>query len=793
MAKKDDKPGGGFSFDRDPGSLQESGDLDFTFSDVPVLGQDAKMKEKFSFDHKPESPRAAQDAQDAALASFEQMLRESPPTEPGGGNADPVTDVSHGIDEEFLTEQRERWQRKVQRAFRQRSLAVTTKLAYVLVPLLVLAGLIYLATSLWFRYQAEEDAKRNYVSPPKRPLMDRRESEEARKLKEAMEQSLAKGDAAAAAGEHAQAVAIYRDLVPRGFFKAGFLQPRLGRSLAQLGETDAALAAYREAITAGPMEAGVFSEAAALFNKAGLYAESAETLKAGLKAFPEDASLHAMLAETSYAQGDTATALASFKSLKRGDMSERQLEIYGRLLVAGGQRDEGRKVFFFAAKRFNSFAAYLAATEVADRPQDRIEIMAHASGALADAREKNAALAVLARHLHEAGKTEEAKKQLGMVNPAQLLAAHVPGFLETCFLVGMTEEQVGEVMGQVRKGFPDDLAVHVAMQDVLVEVRQPSLMLRLYGEWWANSPGSASANYLYGRALKTGPDALERFAKATQLDADMVEAWQALADLHFMAKRWTQAEQAYAAWVRLRPDDGEARYRLALVHLYAGHGAESIEDYARYLQTTAMPEQDQVLRLLDLAQRLPTPELAERYLARLRALPGAAEEARVQELRTKLFFGQLTDQDFEDVVPRRAREIQQLHLLARGKLREVLMMPTPPEDFPEFWKVFLCRLSNIEWQDNAERLIDRHRGSTDPTVTILGNLWLGRIPLDEARAMNDRIPPDQEPLFYFILAEEYRRQNNAVGAKICYTRALAGRPNPLTKVIEHFNRPRRGF
>jgi tetratricopeptide (TPR) repeat protein len=792
MAKKDDKHDGGFSFDRDPGSLQESGELDFTFSDVPVLGQDAKLKEKFSFDHKPESPRAAQDAQDAALASFEQMLRESPPTN-SGEESGPPSDVSHGIDEGFLLEQRERWQRKVQQAFRQRSLAITTKLAYVLGPLLVLAGLIYLATSLWFRYQAEEDAKRNYVSPPKRPLMDRRETDEARKLKEAMERALAEADEAVTKGEPGRAVAIYRDLAPRGFFKAGFLQPRLGRALARLGETDAALAAYREAIAAGPMEAGVFAEAASLLNKAGQYAESTEALKTGLAAFPEDASLHAMLAETSYAQGDAATALASFKNLKRGDMSEHQLDIYGRLLVAGGQRDEARKVFFFSAKRFNSFPAYLAATEMADRPQDRIEVMAHASGALADARERNTALTVLAKHLHEAGKTEEAKKQLAMVNPAQMLAAHVPGFLETCFQVGMTEEQVSEVMGRIHQGFPDSLAVHMAIQDVLVEVRQPSLMLRLYGEWWATSPGSASANYLYGRALKTGPDALERFAKATQLDADMVEAWQALADLHFMAKRWAQAEQAYAAWVRLRPDDGEARYRLALVNLYAGHGAESIEDYARYLQTTTMPERGQVLRLLDLAQRLPTPDLAERYLARLRAMPGTAEEARVQELRTKLFFGRLTDQDFADVVPRRAREIQQLHLLARGKLREVLMMPTPPEEFPEFWKVFLCRLSDIEWQDNAERLIDRHRGSADPTVTILGNLWLGRIPLDEARAMNDRIPPDQEPLFYFILAEEYRRQNNAVGAKICYTRALAGRPNPLTRVIEHFNRPRRGF
>jgi len=792
MAKKDDKQGGAFSFDRDPGKLQESGELDFTFSDIPVLGQDAKLKEKFSFDHKGEGGRAGQDAQDAALATFEQMLREAPP--PGEGEeAAGRSDISHGIDEEFLTEQRWRWQRKVRQAFRQRSLAVSVKLAYVVAPLVVLAGVVYLATSLWFRHQAEEEAKRTYVATPKRPLIDRREAEEARRLKEEMEAALAQADAAVAAGEHAQAIGLYRELATRGFFKPAFLQPRLARALAGQGEREAALAAYREAVAAGPMEAGVFAEAAAEFNTAGLFAESAEALKAGIKAFPEDASLHGMLAETSYARGDAATALASFKSLKRGDMSERQLDIYGHLLVASGQRDEGRKVFFYSAKRFNSFAAYMAAAEVADRPQDRIEIMAHASGALADAREKNVALGVLAGHLHAAGKTEEAKGQLAMADPSRLLAAHVPGFLATCFRVGMDEAQVAGVMAGIRKGFPESLPVHMAVQDVLVEHRQPSLMLRLYGEWWANSPGSAAANYLYGRALKSGPEALERYAKAVQLDADMVEAWQALADLHYMAKRWPQAEQAYEAWVRLQPENGEARHRLALVHLYAGHGEEAIEDYARYLQATAMPERERVLRLLDLAQRLPRPSLAERYLGQLGALPGTAEEARVQELRTKLFFGQLTDRDFDDVVPRRAREVQQLHLLSRGKLREVLMMPTPPEEFPEFWKVFLCRLSDIEWQDNAERLIDRHRGSADPTIGILGNLWLGRIPLEDARAMSDRVPPDQEPLFYFILAEEYRRLGNAVGAKICYTRALAGRPNPLAKVIEHFNRPRRGF
>lgn len=794
MARKDDDHAGagGFSFDRDPGALQESGEMNFTFSDIPVLGQDAKLKEKFSLDPRPETG-AARAAEDAALASFEQMLREQPRVSEGE-DGEGQTDVSHGINQGFLAEQRHRWQNKVRQAARQRGLAISAKLAYVLIPLIVLAGLIYLATSLWFQYQAEEEAKKNYVAKPKRPLLDRREAEEARKLKEAMELDLARADQAAADGNHAEAVAIYQDLATRQFFKPGFLQPRLGRCLAQLGEAEAAMTAYREALAATPTEAAVFVAAATLFNRQKLYTEAMATLKAGLGAFPDDMSLHAMLAETSFVQGDTTQALASFKALKRGDMTERQLDIYGRLLNATGQRGEARKVFFFSAKRYNGFAAYLAAAEVSDKPRERIEIMAHASGALVDAREVNSALALLAKYLLEDGKAEEAKKQLTLVNPALVGSGQILGLVETCLALQLPEDQFkGIVEKIIRQGFAEDVKIQVEVQDLLVRAKLESLMLSLYGEWWALSPGNAMANYFYGRALKTGPSAIERFAKAVELMPTLVEAWQDLAAAYYAAKKWQQAKETYVVCVRLRPNDPVNHHRLALVHLYGGQGATAIEEYAAYLRGTGTPEAEQIRLLLDLAMRLPTSDLAEKYLVRLRQLPGTDVECRTIELRIKLYFNRLTDADFADVVPKAARETHQLYLLGKGKIRDVLMMPTPPEEFPEFWKVFLCRLSNIEWQDNAERLVERHRNSLDPTIPILGNVWLGRIAPDEARAMNERIPPGQEPLFYFILAEEYRRLNNPVAAKICYTRALAGRPNPMTKVVEHFNRPRRGF
>ena len=76
MSKKNDS----FSFDNDPGKMADKEDADFTFADIPVLGNE-KKKEAFSLD------QITDDSQgDPTIASFEALLSEQPKPEEGSNN-----------------------------------------------------------------------------------------------------------------------------------------------------------------------------------------------------------------------------------------------------------------------------------------------------------------------------------------------------------------------------------------------------------------------------------------------------------------------------------------------------------------------------------------------------------------------------------------------------------------------------------------------------------------------------------------------------------------------------------
>jgi len=794
--KRDPEPGKAdeYSFNRDPGSLDNKADHEFTFADIPVLGQEAKLKEQFSFEHQPDAA-AERNAREAALASFEQILREQPPVATEG-EPPPETDVSHGLDQGFLAEQRQMWQAKVQRVRQERRRLITIKLAYVLVPIFLLAGAIYLAGSSWYKYQAEQDAKRNYVIPKRRQLLSSQQAEEARKYKEAMEAELAKADHFAAANDWEQALPLYQALAERNFFKPVFIKPLLGRCLAKLGRNEEALAAYREALAAGGAEPPVIAAAAELMLGMNLPDDAVAALQAGIQANPEQPLLLAMLAEASHRQGNPRQALETFQKLKRDDLNERQLDILGRLLIADGRREEARKVFFYSAKRYNLFSAYLAAAELAPKPADRIEIMANASGKLTDKREVNAALVMLARYLNEAGRKGDALSQLAQVDVAALQPKDIAALADLAVTLEAPLELFEKVALRLQESFANEAEPHMVFQDRLCQARREPQLLDWYGKWWAKRPNNAVVNFLYGRVLRSGSEAIARLRQATVIKPEFLLAWQALAEACYTGKQWRDAETAYAACCQLDPGQRDNRLRLALVQLYGNLAdpGQVVDDFASYLQEQQVAEPEPTRLLLDLAQRLPDPARADRYLERLRLLPGMATEYRAQRLRTDLIFGRLTDADFNDPVPRAAREIQQLYLLGKGRTKEVLMMPTPAEDFPEFWKVFLCRLGNLDWQDNAVRLLERYQGSPNSTVALLVSMWLGQRSATDVRALAHLIPPDQEALFYFILAEEFRRINNPVAAKVCYTSALnTCRPNLLAGVIAQFNRPRRNF
>jgi hypothetical protein len=230
----------------------------------------------------------------------------------------------------------------------------------------------------------------------------------------------------------------------------------------------------------------------------------------------------------------------------------------------------------------------------------------------------------------------------------------------------------------------------------------------------------------------------------------------------------------------------EARFGLALNNI-SRDGTSALRAYEEYLVRLEVPRAEALPELLTLSQFLPTSASAEALLAEMAGLPEMADLYRRELIRTKLIYQQLTDQDFLGNYPRELRECHILYLLGQGRLGEILMMPTPKEDFPEFWKVFLCWRQGIDvWRDNALQLRAKH--PDDPLIEAATGLWLRTLTPDAAAAFLPRIPAEQKPVLVLMIAERYRTEGNRTKARIEFLRAtrLAG-ISPYTQVIRWFS------
>jgi hypothetical protein len=115
-------------------------------------------------------------------------------------------------------------------------------------------------------------------------------------------------------------------------------------------------------------------------------------------------------------------------------------------------------------------------------------------------------------------------------------------------------------------------------------------------------------------------------------------------------------------------------------------------------------------------------------------------------------------------------------------------MTVPPDEFPDFWKLFiLWKNDKSGWKDGMDELIARNKSAKDATYKIIADVWNGKTSPDDARKLINKIHPDNEPLFFLMLAEKYKKDKNAIKAKLCY-KAASKSQNPLVCVIDYYSK-----
>jgi tetratricopeptide (TPR) repeat protein len=444
-------------------------------------------------------------------------------------------------------------------------------------------------------------------------------------------------------------------------------------------------------------------------------------------------------------------------------------------------------------KKFRDLDCFMGAANLSDKPQDKIDIMTQAAGVV-DENSRSSAIMFLAELLMQNGKKEEMSKQLEKISIDKLRAESATDFLKMLMNCGNIVKFTQEYK-KAMELHPKDFAMHRTIFETLLENGQEILALDTYNEWWT-AKGDPVAGYFYAKTLglfayrsidATHEDAIPIYKKVTDMNPLFFDAFLELGYLYTMERSWENAEHSYSECVRIKPDDRNARYLLAFAKERSGKGEEAVDEYEKYLRTLNLQSEEIAAGLIDIALKLEKPERAQKYLEELGKSPKYADEHKVQTIKFKLIYGKPNDNDFADPYPKAARKFHEYYLLSKGRNNDVLLMPIPPDEFPDFWKLFILWKNNKPgWQEGANTLIMKNKNEKDATYRIIADMWNGKKTPDEARKFLNKVHPDNEPLFLLMLAEKYRKDNVASKAKVCYQKAASERQSPLVAVIDFY-------
>ncbi|HBC85911.1 MAG TPA: hypothetical protein DCZ94_03045 [Lentisphaeria bacterium] len=774
----DEKKDSGFSFENTPGKIggESQGD-EFNFSDIPVLGKPENEKEKkgiFSFDHKKAE-------QQQAGVQYDEM-KEQPP--PGQGQDELNPDM-------YRQEDQAKWDKiaiKKKFAFK---LNLSPKLLVIVAVAfcVVLAGGASAFFLLKSKAKGQATGTAGTQGGAKPGKKDPKAEEEARRQAE-LEKKLAAANAALKEAKYKEALKMFQ-LLETELWKEKELVILFGEAecYENLKQDDDALKGYTKCVDAGWKEnSQPYMRAAKILSKKEKSADAVKCLEKGRALFPTDSPLVIQLAQTYNALGQTDKSAAEFKKItNKSDFPLDVLKLYCSILLKRQEKESARELYIYGSKKFRDLDCFMSAAQLSDKPQDKIDIMNQALNNIEE-KKKSIAIMYLTELLMQNGKKDEAAKQLDKIQLGELRQESVVDFLKMLVVSGNLTKFKAEYKKAIGL-FPKDFPMHQAVYDSLVENGQDKLAFEIYSEWWSER-NETCGGYFYGKSLGAMPDeVIDIYTRLAKKDPDFFEVLYDLGYFYMLKRDWPNSEKNYAECVRLRPNDRSLQQLLAVARIRNGKGDEALDGYEKLLSGLNISEEEKASDLIDIACRLPSPARMEKYLGVLKGNPKYADEYKTQLMKFKLIYGKPDDSDFAEPYPKAARIYHEYYLLSKGRTNEVLLMTVPPDEFPDFWKIFiLWRNDKPGWQEGMDALVAKNKAKKDAIYGIIASLWNGKLQPDDAKKHIEKIHPDNETLFYLMIAERYRKDKISIKGKVAYQRAVSDRLNPIAGVADYFSK-----
>ena len=781
---------------------EEKKNSDFSFEDIPVLGG-GKKQDEFSFEALPGTSSdqgrnsGGRTPEDSSLALFERMLADSPAKDTAQIDKNEITSFS---DEELNKTNIEEASAKklwLSKIFAQKSWK-NNKMLLIggAVAALVFVALTALVPIMFVLNKREAPPPVQAVKPkPANQTPNKPGSGDIKAnpqppppaVTEDSDEIKAKFESAKLLyneKKFKEALDIYREIQPKTVKKADLLL-LIGQCLYGMGEKEAALKSVDESIQAGSTNIQSYIVKIELLNALGKFDEAGTFIGELKKKFQDITAVLPDMAENLYLRNKPDEALVEFKKCQRTELSARHLKIFAKLSEKTSPRDASA-LYVYSGKKFQDITSLGEAIRLTPKLEDKIDIMKDAVSSLKAGPKKSQCNLLLAELLLKDGKKKEVENIVAETDPGSFSAGLCVIYIKTLTSLSMKEKIKTYLPAMLEKNY-SDLDFSRSVQDLLKGTDNEEFKTEIFRSLYDKNKDAVS-EYLYGRALGNSSVAKDYFQGAIKKNPLFDAAWFGLGKCFMHERNWSSAVEAFSKASEIDRYNLEARFLLDLSRLYKGDGEPAVKDYEDYLRERNAMGEKGMMQLISLAQRLDDPKLSEEYLKTILANPKLGKQHKFAEVKNKLMYGHLSDADFTDGFPGQARNIYILYLLGKNRENEVLNLTTPPEDFPDFWKVFLCWKKDVQgWKENAELLVAKSKKSGDKAVELIASLWLDKLPPDALREFAPKIPYEDEPIFYWMLAEKYLKDGNKTKAKVCFSSALKDSRNMLNKVIRNYS------
>ena len=583
-------------------------------------------------------------------------------------------------------------------------------------------------------------------------------------------------------GEYNKAEIIYGKLL-----KTGWERPLLLIKLAKCRDIadDYSKAAdyYGRAFKAGfKGEMDLVIRYGELLRDAGKYSRIISFIEPYLEEFPKNNNLHSLIAVAYFKEKKLDKAIASFKYTNPNSMTRGQLEIYAPMLEANGEKEKASRIYLDLARSYNDDKAYLKAVELSNDSQTRIAILAKMAGKFSGTQQGATYSVRMAEDMLKNGDKINACRTLASLDTSLFSIATAARFLLLLADCADSKLVYRSCQKILENRFRNNVEVQLQLYHALTTAGKLKVCRQLFESQYKKYQGSALANYMFGKTMSDPERKIYYYRSALKLQSGLYYAALDLGIQLCNKGDWKSALNYLELAIYRIPSNPRARYYSAIAETKVSGKSDALENYEKFLKANNVARDDSLKKLIDVAQYLPEPETALNYLGTAAELPDLKEYARYKLLQTKMIYGIIKKSDFPVRMNAREKNLYYIYLIAENDVGEAVSVVTTRDEFPAFWKVYLCWRGNIRsWKPNSKLLLQKY--PEDQFIQAVCKLWLEKSTPAQAAKIISCLPYLKKPLLNIMIAEYFRKKNRKYKAENYYKAALNfPEPNMYSKL-----------